>query len=184
MKKCLVFLALLLLFLLLLSSCQTHREDVNTDAGELSFSAFTAVSLDGKAIDQSVFEGKKVTMINVWATFCGPCIREMPDLAKLNEAYGEDFQIIGIPIDVVDHRLVTQDEELAKAKEIAAETGAAYLHLIPSGSLQEILLSEVQSVPTTVFVDESGKQIGELYVGAMSEKEWAEIIEALLDSVK
>lgn len=184
MKKRLIFLSLLLLFLLLLSSCRSSREDVNTDVGELSFSAFTAVSLDGKAIDQSVFEGKKLTMINVWATFCGPCIREMPDLARLNEAYGEDFQIIGIPIDVVDYRLVAQDEELAKAKEITAETGAAYLHLIPSRPLQEILLSEVQSVPTTVFVDENGNQIGELYVGAMSEKEWAGIIEALLDSVK
>ena len=187
MKKRSISIILFLALILLLFSCGPVKEgetSINTDAGELSFSAFSAVTLDGKPIDQSVFEGKKLTMINVWATFCGPCIREMPDLGRLSTAYGEEFQIIGIPLDVVDYRLIEREEELTKAKEIITEADADYLHLIPSGSLSRLFLSEVQSVPTTVFVDGNGNQIGEIYVGAMSEKEWAEIIEALLAHVK
>ena len=41
-------------------------------------------------------------MVNIWATFCSPCIREMPELAELNEAYGDNFQVIGIVVDAAD----------------------------------------------------------------------------------
>ena len=44
---------------------------------------FTATDLAGNEVTQSVFEGHPVTMVNVWATFCGPCLREMPDLGAI-----------------------------------------------------------------------------------------------------
>ena len=46
---------------------------------------FTATDLKGAAVTSEIFSKNKVTMLNIWGTFCGPCIREMPDLAKLNE---------------------------------------------------------------------------------------------------
>lgn len=184
MKKFLLILVSAILLASLLSSCGEDNGGINTEKRDLSFYGFSAVSVDGQPVNQSVFADKKLTMINIWATYCGPCIREMPDLAKLNTAYGDDFQIIGIPVDVVDFRLLVQDDKMALAKDIIETTGADYLHIIPSGSLFSIHLDEVQAVPETVFVDKNGRQVGDIYLGSRTEEEWAVIIEALLESVK
>ena len=64
---------------------------------------FETVDINNNPFDQSVFTKSKLTMVNIWATFCGPCINEMPDLAELNKQYdNEKFQIVGIPVDIVD----------------------------------------------------------------------------------
>ena len=63
---------------------------------------FSAKDIDGKNVSEKVFADSKITMVNVWGTFCGPCIREMPDLGVLNKKYGDDFQIVGIVIDTVN----------------------------------------------------------------------------------
>ena len=47
-------------------------------AGVLS--AFSTTDLEGNAVDQSMLADYDLTMVNVWATYCGPCISEMPDL--------------------------------------------------------------------------------------------------------
>lgn len=186
MKKYLLVFVSALIALLLLASCGAQNKDgnVNTEQGGLSFSSFSAVDFDGNPVNQSVFAEKKLTMINIWATFCGPCIREMPDLAKLNTAYGDDFQIIGIPIDVVDQHLNERSDKMQAARDIIATTNADYPHLVPSGSLFELHLNEVQAVPETIFVDSNGNQVGDIYLGSKTENEWATIIEALLERVQ
>ena len=55
---------------------------------------FSAKDIDGKNVSEAVFADSKITMVNVWGTFCGPCIREMPDLGVLDKKYGDDFQIL------------------------------------------------------------------------------------------
>ena len=58
---------------------------------------FTATDLDGNHVDQSIFTGRKLTMINIWATFCGPCLGEMPTLGVLHQEYQDrGFQVVGI----------------------------------------------------------------------------------------
>ena len=53
---------------------------------------FTATGLDGEEVDQSIFTGYDVTMVNVWATFCGPCLSEMPDLGALHQEFSDRHQ--------------------------------------------------------------------------------------------
>ena len=53
------------------------------------FEAFTAADLEGNPVSEEIFKDYDLTMINIWATFCGPCISEMPDLGKLNEEWKE-----------------------------------------------------------------------------------------------
>ena len=53
------------------------------------FESFTAQDLDGNQVDETIFEDAELTMINVWGTFCTPCLEEMPDLAELNREYQE-----------------------------------------------------------------------------------------------
>lgn len=155
-----------------------------TEPQEGLFSAFTAQTLDGETADESIFEGKTLTMINIWATFCSPCLDEMPDLAALNEAYADKgVQVVGIVIDMLNEDGTISEAQLENAKGIVASTGASYMHLLPSYDLIALKLQDIDSVPTTIFVDETGAQVGEDYLGTRSQEKWSKIIDALLEEV-
>lgn len=182
MKRISALLLVCCLFLGTFSGCKQKEAAPTLPASPTIplLNAFSATDIDGNVVDQQIFSGHKLTMVNIWATFCSPCIREMPDLAQLNTAYGEDFQVVGIVIDITDQYLQVLPEKKADAVQIIAETGADYLHLMPSESLYRAILGNVSSVPVTVFVDESGNQVGSAYIGSRSKTEWATIIEPLL----
>lgn len=179
-----------LCLLLLVAGCGQQQAPGNKDVedkGEQTgaiLGAFTAENLERQPVDESLWEGKKLTMVNVWATFCGPCLKEMPDLGALHQEYAqEDFQVVGIVIDVLDEKGQMDESQLEKARKVVEETGANYPHLLPSQDLITAKLSQVSAVPETFFVDEQGNQVGESYLGSMSKKEWAKIIEEKLEEV-
>lgn len=146
---------------------------------------FASEDLEGNAVDQTIFEGHDLTMVNIWATFCGPCLDEMPDLGELNTQYADqNFQIVGMVVDVLNQDLTYNEEQVALAKEVVEKTGASYTHLLPSTDLLMNKLIYVTGVPETVFVDSEGNQVGESYLGARSKEEWSEIIEELLAEVQ
>ena len=96
--------AALALFMLSFSACG-EDEKIENQPSEVQgvLSSFNTTDIDSNQVDESVFKGKKLTMINIWATYCGPCINEMPALGKISREYaGEGFQIIGIPVDGID----------------------------------------------------------------------------------
>jgi len=146
-------------------------------------STFKSTDISGNPVDESILNGKKLTMVNIWATFCGPCINEMPDLGALNTEYaGEGFQIVGIVVDVIGIDGSIAQDMVDLTGEIADMTGAGYTHILPSQDLAG-LLDQAAYVPTTIFVDANGHQVGELYVGSRSREDWAMIIESLLKEV-
>ena len=154
-----------------------------TSAGGV-LSDFTAEDLDGNTVDASLLKGHKVNMINVWGTFCGPCINEMPELGELSREYSEKgVQIIGLVGDLMTPD-GSYDEDLVQlAQDIVEKTGAAYPHLKPSDDLGIRVLSSIQAFPTTFFVDENGVQIGSAVVGAKSKADWAALLDEVLAQV-
>lgn len=139
--------------------------------------AFKTKTLDGQEMDSSVLKDSKLTMINIWATFCEPCIAEMPDLQLLYEdVKDEGINIIGIVSDT--------PEEEALAKEIVKMTGVTYPNLIPDETIQNNILSNLSGVPTTIFVDSEGNIIGDLIVGDRGKEEYRKEIESRLESLK
>jgi len=138
----------------------------------------------GNPVNEQIFSDQKLTMINLWATFCSPCVEEMPGLAQLQREYRSDVQIIGIVVDAADKNGSILPDKKTEASNIIEATGADYLHLLPSKSLNKAYLNNVQSVPETIFVDENGNQIGVRYFGAKRKAEWKKIIDALLESVE
>ena len=155
---------------------ETTTDEAETEGKNDLIGTFTAKTLEGEDADQEIFAKAEVTMVNIWGTFCGPCISEMPDLGELNKEYADQgFQIVGIISDVNK----PGDET---AQEIVEKTGADYTHLVASADLTQKLLSRVQAVPTTVFLDSNGNQIGEAYAGAKPKAKWAAIIEELLEN--
>lgn len=138
------------------------------------FGTFNTITHYGSEVTQDIFTEADLTMVNIWGTFCSPCIREMPDLGELADEYADKgVQIVGIVSDVT--AAWNTDVEL-----IIQETGADYTHLMVSQSLWNSYLSNVQVVPTTVFVDSEGKQVGEVYTGSRDKEAWAAIIEEML----
>ena len=170
------------------ASKQDNQEESQTGESEESrgvFEEFTAQDLDGNQVDQSIFADADLTMINVWGTFCTPCLDEMPDLGELSEEYKDKgMQIIGICSDTVNADRELDEAQVKKAKELAEQTGADYLHLAMSGDLVDTLLPQVMAVPMTIFVDSEGKQVGSAYMGAREKDGWTEIIEEMLASVQ
>lgn len=181
MKKTFICLSILLLLTCVIFGCGKEEAPAPTENALLS--AFTATDLDGNTVDQSILSGKKLTMINIWGTFCGPCINEMPDLGALNREL-EDVQIIGIVIDAVDQNAQPLADKVADAHTIISQTGADYLHLLPSPDLIRAYLYNVQAVPETIFVDSEGNQVGQSYLGARSKTQWQQIIQELLEEMQ
>ena len=143
--------------------------------------SFDSVDLKGNAVTDSIFQENKITMLNIWGTFCGPCIKEMPDLAILSKKYDEEkFQIIGIVIDAVNRKGLPDSKTIEAAKSIVKQTGADYFHIVPDIKLQNGILLDVFAVPTTIFVDKNGNLIGEIYTGSRSLADWQKIIDKLL----
>ena len=145
-----------------------------------AFSSFRTSTLEGKVVDESLFAGHKLTMVNVWATFCGPCLNEMPELGKLaadNAANG--VQIVGLVVDAMGTDGSVSQSQVELARQLVEKTGAAYTHLLPDAGLLSGALSGVTAVPTTFFVDETGTPVGDAYEGARSAEQWQAIIDSL-----
>lgn len=143
------------------------------------FGEFQTKTLDGEDVDQELFGKSDLTMVNIWGTFCGPCIREMPDLGELSREYADKgFQMVGIISDVSK----PGDET---ALEIVESTEADYTHLVipKDANMQYRILKNAQVVPTTIFLDKDGNQIGDTYPGARSKKQWTAIIDEMLGKV-
>ena len=186
-KTCLF---LCILFLALLSGCgeKDQTEEVKDSTSETDTSSavsdsnasitFDAQTIDGASVSGDVFSNSRITMVNVWATYCNPCLSEMPGLGELAKAYDtEDFQLIGIISDVAED---AQEPAIKTASELIGQTGADYPHLLLNESLYRAVLMDVSAVPTTFFISQDG-QILDTVVGAMEKSAWEETINALLE---
>ena len=141
---------------------------------------FTAQDMEGNTVSSDVLSGTRLTMINVWATYCNPCLREMPGLGELAGEYeATDFQLIGIVSDVQEG---AKESVIEKAESLIEQTNAAYPHLLLNESLYNALLTEVTAVPTTFFLDKEGR-ILDTVVGSMAKVDWKEIIDGLLEEL-
>lgn len=169
------------------SSEETAQKDANPSEASAPaiLGNFTATDLEGNAVNQDIFADHDLTMINIWATFCGPCLSEMPELGEIHTEYQDKgVQVVGVVMDVLSQDGTFSDSQIATAKEIVEKTGASYLHLLPSEDLIYAVLGEVTAVPETIFVDKNGSLVGKTYMGAKSKDNWLKIIEQNLELVK
>lgn len=158
---------------------ETQAETPDTqEAGDAGQIMFEAQDTEGNMISSSVLSNSRLTMINVWATYCNPCLREMPGLGELAGEYdAADFQMIGIISDVQEG---APEKTMKYAMELIEQTGADYPHLLLNESLYYALLTEVSAVPTTFFLDQNGRVL-DTVVGSMEKAAWEEKIDGLLE---
>lgn len=122
---------------------------------------FKTKTIDGKDIDSSIFSDSKVTMVNIWATTCGPCIEELPEIQKLYDDMKESgVNVIGILTDLPD------DEAQELAKEIVKKKEVKFDNIIPDDNLKNGILKNITSTPTTIFIDSNGNLSDQVVIGA------------------
>lgn len=178
-----VMFGILLLPVFLLSGCTKNGADkpagtnpepeASTEPSVVRIT-FEGTDLDGNPVSSDIFAQSKLTMVNVWATYCGPCLNEMPYLGELAVEYStEEFQIIGIVSDVLEGK----DQTLAES--LVQQTEASYTHLLLNESIYNALLSDVDVVPTTFFLNQDGA-IVDTVIGAKKKLAWEETINELL----
>lgn len=138
----------------------------SSDAAIKYIPDFETSDLDGNVVTREIFSRKKLTVVNVWGTFCGPCIKEMPELAEWSKSMGSDVQLLGIVCDVTS---VNDSDGVQEAKDILSNAGADFTNILASESVSSFIAG-LQFVPTTFLVDSEGNVVSEMIVGADVEK--------------
>jgi thiol-disulfide isomerase/thioredoxin len=129
---------------------------------------FTTVDMGGNTWTEACFAEHKLTMLNLWAYWCGPCVGEMPDLQKLSEEYADaGLQIIGL----------YDESDEAEDRETLAQLGVTYPCLRYTSSFDPYM--DTGYIPVTIFVDSDGKVLS-TEGGSRSYAEWAEILDGYL----
>lgn len=139
------------------------NEDLMAGETPASLGEFKSTDLDGNEVTDSIFAEKDLTVVNIWGTFCGPCIEEMPELGEWAKEMPENVQIVGLVQDISG----TEDQEHVElAKQITSKANADFLQIIAGTNDFAEVMSSLVGVPTTIFVDKSGNVVGEPIVGA------------------
>ena len=109
---------------------------------------FTVYDLEGNAHSLSDFRGKPV-IVNFWASWCGPCKREMPDFEEKFREYGEEIQFLMVNLADGSRETVESAQDFIDGQ---AYTFPVYFDTDLSGAVAYA----VSSVPSTYFIDENG----------------------------
>jgi len=129
---------------------------------------FTLPDLDGHRIDLATMRGK-VVLLDFWATWCGPCIAEIPVIAKLAEDYrGRDLEIWGISDEKSDHVSEWMERQQQKLQTVIDRSGQASNQY------------HVQGIPSLVVIDREGKIVS-YYLGNQSEQALRAAIDLALE---
>lgn len=127
---------------------------------------FTLTDLEGRPVRLSDLRGKAV-LINFWATWCPPCMREMPEMQRLYAARGDEFEILAV--NFLEHRpqVIPWVEEYGLEfpilMDVTGEVSSRY---------------GVWSYPTSVFIDKDGIVRGR-FVGELSYQMMEDFVDAI-----
>lgn len=129
---------------------------------------FNLEGLDGKPVTLDAAKGK-VVLLNFWATWCGPCRAETPDLIALQNRYKDALEIIGLAVDVDDPEDV---------KAFAERSGINYPVAIASDQVCA-LYGGITALPTSFLLDTDGRVV-QKHVGMFDSRVYELEIRALL----
>jgi thiol-disulfide isomerase/thioredoxin len=115
---------------------------------EISFTAENGISL-------SLGQWKgRVVLVNLWATWCAPCRKEMPTLAALQSEMGsKDFEVVAISVD---------RKGFEASAKFLGEVGATALKLYADPSTDALTKLQAVGLPASILIDRQGREIGRL----------------------
>ena len=150
------------------------------DGSMQKFPAFEGKDLDGNTVkSDELFSANAVTVVNFWFTTCNPCVGELSDLDALNKELAEKGgSLIGVNTFTLDG----DEAAISEAKDVLAKKGATYQNVyFNSDGEAGKFTTNIFAYPTTYVVDRNGNIVGEPIVGAITEKNQAETLQAQID---
>ena len=158
---------------------ETSNAGDSTNVGK-----FETKGVDGKDYTEKVFSDYDLTLVNIFTTWCSPCVNEIPELEKLYEEMKEKgVGVVGVVLDTVGDDGKQDDAAVKKAGVLQEKTKASYPFLIPDSTMMNGRLNGISAFPETFFVDKDGNIVGETYSGSHSLDEWKKIVEKELANV-
>ena len=170
MKKLTILSATLLSSALILSACSSgsseKKEETNKQTASSSTSEnkaiqafdFTAMDKDGKTVKLSDFKGKKV-YINMWASWCGPCMREIPELEKTYQKLKNNKDVVFLSMTSPNDSEFKNQSPQDKGKDVilnkAKELGVTYPVLFDVND-RFIINYAIRSFPTHILINSDG----------------------------
>jgi len=126
------------MFAAVISGCTTKKSE---DAG-ITLHDIELNTLEGRELDLSQFEGK-VLFVNFWATWCRPCVEEMPSIERAkNQLPGDKIEFLFASNEEVDDILKFRDKR------------GLNLHYVLAGNMEEL---KIEALPTTMIVNPNGE---------------------------
>ena len=149
-----------------------------------SVGKFETTGIDGKTYTEKVFSDYDLTLVNVFTTWCSPCVKEIPELQELyKEMKEKGVGVAGVVLDTTDEKGNQDEEAVKKAGILQEKTKAKYPFLIPDTTMMNGRLQGISAFPETFFVDKDGNIVGDTYTGSHTLDEWKEIVEKELKNV-
>jgi peroxiredoxin len=114
---------------------------------------FTTRDIDGRTVRLGDYLGKQAVLLDFWATFCQPCMAEMPHLRRLYEAYKDKgFVILAVSMD--------GPESLSEVPSFARRNSMTFPVVFDEDSRIASLYNPRKSAPLSVLIDKSGRVVG------------------------
>lgn len=151
-----------------LAACGTTVKNGNTGKAEIETITAEEVAVvetppnsdisfqgeDGKTVSLNALKGK-VVFINFWATWCPPCIHEMPSINELKQSFNENDNIVFLMVDV--------DNKMEKSSAFMQENNYDLPVYVPASEIPSNYLGG--AIPTTVILDKRGEMVGRMEGG-------------------
>ena len=150
------------------------------DGSMQKFPTFEGKDLDGNTVkSDELFSANAVTVVNFWFTTCNPCVGELSELDALNkELAKKGGSLIGVNTFTLDG----DEAAISEAKDVLAKKGATYQNVyFNSDGEAGKFTTNIFAYPTTYVVDRNGNIVGDPIVGAITEKNQAEALQAQID---
>ena len=158
---------------------ETSNAGDSTNVGK-----FETKGVDGKDYTEKVFSDYDLTLVNVFTTWCSPCVNEIPELEKLYEEMKEKgVGVVGVVLDTVGDDAKQNEDTVKKAGVLKEKTKASYPFLVPDSTMMNGRLNGISAFPETFFVDKEGNIVGETYSGSHTLDGWKEIVEKELKNI-
>ena len=150
-------------------------KQAESDKEDKKFPEFSAKTVSGEDISSDLFKESKLTVVNVWGSWCGPCVQEIPELQKLYESMKDkDVNVIGLAQDA--------GTDLDAVKEIIDKNKVTYQNIVPEGATEDFVMS-LMAFPTTFFVDSDRNIVGVIQGGRNLEA-FTAAVEGVLEKLK
>lgn len=154
MKKWIILILISLALAVILSEC---------GFGKMSYAGkhlvFETTDTEGNAVSsEELFAQHEITMLNLWATWCGPCVTELPYLNLVDEELAKmDGAVVGLINDG------NGKADLETAKQYLEESNAVYLNILAPSNFRDMITQT--AYPMTIYVNREGVVIGKTLIG-------------------